>query len=505
MASFINISIHLLTGNLLRFFGLRIPYFLLVLTGIYVTAFLETAYFVLYHHSVSSSTIYILMETNLAEAKDFFSMYFNTEILLIGLALFIPFMVSVVYTVRILPGKRNRDLPLTRNRSKVFSIVVSVFLIAVLSITWYSTRLYRKNFGFIAGNAYRTYQRTARTYQFLISAQYGGRFTNVASDSLQEEVYVLIIGESTTRHHMGLYNYYRNTNPLLNARKKELLVYNNVVSPHTHTIPSLQKMLTMATYENPEGWKSGSLLQLMNKAGFATYWISNQCPIGVYETLNTLLSKSAYKSYFVNTAESFALTPHDEKLLKPLKQVLSATARKKFIVLHLLGTHGEYFNRYPPAFNRFHDEPVTPFRHEAAFRQINQYDNAVLYNDYFINNVLDLVKKENKKSWVIYLSDHGEDVYQTINRPAHGEENGTQPMYDVPFLVWRSDKYRQEDHHQYDVNRKYMTDDLIHTIADMSHVRFSQFEAARSLVHPQFSERKRQVDDKDYDERFRGK
>jgi heptose-I-phosphate ethanolaminephosphotransferase len=261
----------------------------------------------------------------------------------------------------------------------------------------------------------------------------------------------------------------------------------------------------LANYEHPERSKDGSLLQLMNKAGFETYWISNQNPIGTDETLITTLSKAAAKSYFTNTAgwrKSF--TPYDEKLLIPLKKVLSEKKRKKFIILHLMGTHSKYSKRYPESFKQFNTTPITAFKHEVAFNLINEYDNAVLYNDQIVSKVIDLVRNENENAWVLYFSDHGEDVFETIDATSHRETGGTKPMYDIPFVFWVSEKYKQQDKdHIYQSERKFMTDDLIYTIADMSNVHFTEFDSTRSLINPNFIHRKRKINEKeDYDEKF---
>jgi len=60
-----------------------------------------------------------------------------------------------------------------------------------------------------------------------------------ASSSLgqqNEGVYVLILGESTARSHMGLYGYERQTTPRLNSISNSLWTFNDVISPNTHTI-----------------------------------------------------------------------------------------------------------------------------------------------------------------------------------------------------------------------------------------------------------------------------
>ena len=76
---------------------------------------------------------------------------------------------------------------------------------------------------------------------------------------------------------MSLYGYPRDTNPLLSARRGELSVYTDVVSPQVHTIPVLRAALTFADWDHPERLTTyPSLIELFNRAGFETYVISNQ-------------------------------------------------------------------------------------------------------------------------------------------------------------------------------------------------------------------------------------
>lgn len=497
----------LLVSNFLRPRKLRFIFLLGILVFLFVTTFIEVAYAHLYKNPISESTIFILLETNFSEAKDFFSMYFDKNLFLLFLALFLPLLSAIVLLRKLAFSIRYFHAFSARNQEPhKHVLLLSIFLIAIAGSVLLTTNLRKKNIVYVVYKSLKAYRKDSKAYALLGKDKTGGKFTNVTSGNQDEELYVLVIGESTTRNHMSLYNFYRPTNPLLSARKDELIVYQDVISPHTQTIPSLKKVLTLANFENAEGYKDGTLLQLMNKAGFATYWVSNQCPLGTYETLVTQLAKSAGKSYFTNTSTWESKTPYDEKLLIPFKEVLAEKTKKKFIVLHLMGTHGSYVNRFPESFAKFHSVPATSFKTEYAYQSINDYDDAVLYNDYFVNSVLDLVKKEAKKSWVIYLSDHGEEVFDTLPMAEHLEKKGSKPMYEIPFVVWRSDQYKQHDNHQYLTDRKYMTDDLIYTVADMSNVRFAEFDSTRSLVNANFIVRKRSINkNEDYDTKFGSK
>src|SRR5690625_5738100 len=104
---------------------------------------------------------------------------------------------------------------------------------------------------------------------------------------------------------MQLYGYKKETNPLMMEIKEELFIFDSVISPHVHTILSLEKMLSLANYDQPKPTENASIIQLANQAGFTTYWISNQRPIGIHESVATNISRAADKKYFLTSEEYF--------------------------------------------------------------------------------------------------------------------------------------------------------------------------------------------------------
>ena len=45
---------------------------------------------------------------------------------------------------------------------------------------------------------------------------------------------------------------------------------------------------------------------------------------------------------------------------------------------------------------------------------INAYDNGTLYNDYIIRTCIEMVRKQDGMSAMLYFSDHGEEVYDCL-------------------------------------------------------------------------------------------
>jgi lipid A ethanolaminephosphotransferase len=107
------------------------------------------------------------------------------------------------------------------------------------------------------------------------------------------------------------------------------------------------------------------------------------------------------------------------------------TARKGkdiLIVLHQMGNHGpEYYRRYPKEFENFKPMCMTGELRDCSKEEIdNSYDNAILYTDYFLSNVIDLLKKydETHATAMLYVSDHGESL----------GENGFY-LHAAPYLI----------------------------------------------------------------------
>ena len=301
-----------------------------------------------------------------------------------------------------------------------------------------------------------------------------------------------------------MYDYYRSTTPYLELLKEDLERYNDVISPHVYSIASLTKILTLGNYEDPNQISNGSIIQLANTANFETSWLSNQRPIGPYESLITKISLSSNKLKFLATTVAYHNNVLDQDLLPELDSVLSDNENsKKFIVIHLMGTHLNYVNRFTDSFNQFTDEPQANFKSVENFQKINNYDNAVLYTDYIVSEIIKRIKSLNTKSFVVYLSDHGEELFKDYNMAGHNEDIATKDMFDVPFLLWQSDKYKAQKKLTIDVDRPYMLDDLFHSLADLLAISAQEVDLSRSLFNQNFKNRKRIIlKSSDYDVYF---
>ncbi|WP_226064259.1 sulfatase-like hydrolase/transferase [Kaistella polysaccharea] len=457
-----------------------------------IVMFIQITHFYLFNDDIMSSTFFIIFESNTSETTEFLSMYIDFTITVIFIVLMVAAFISVFLKVY----NSNSKIKLKYS----FSALLIIFGLLI------NNNIRANTFPHLFYTALSNYQHDKKMFNEVTEDKFGGDFSQVRyNSSSKDEISVLIIGESTTRHHMQLYGYYRENNPVLYKIKENLIIFKDIISPHTNTISSLEKVLTLASQEFPDRKFDGSVIQLFNKAGFKTYWLSNQMPMGIFETTTTILSKNCDEQIFVNTTDKSL----DNKVLDPLKDILKQENNKKLVIIHLMGTHGEYENRYPASFQKYISQPVTKFNHRNAYEAINNYDNAILYNDFIISEIIKEVEKTKSKSYVLYFSDHGEDVYETIDMSSHSNEKGTKPMYDIPFILWRSEKFKMEENKFiFDTDRKYVTDNLLYTLSDLSSLSFKEFDSTKSLVNKNFVFKQRKISKKkniDYDILFNSK
>lgn len=443
--------------------------------------FLETVFFYLFGTNFSASAIFVAIETNAAEAREFIGFYING-------AVFAYFFLLVVVSFFYLKLKKT---VLFRIRSKKVKILCGFSLVFLLIIMKFSG-LIDPNLPYLIGHSVWEYTEEQQKMAKFDIDEPVGNFKNVSHRITEEEsLYILIIGESTTRNHLGIYGYYRNTTPSLKKIEQDLLIYQNAISPHAFTIGALQKALTLNNFEQE---KESSVVQLMNQAGFKTFWFSNQRPIGPYESLVTKISKASNVVRFTNTAIAGSVTPYDHVLLQYFEEALSDPAKKKFIVLHILGTHMQYKNRFPEEYKVFTERPRSNFEDELAYSRINAYDNAVVYMDDFIGKVIDKTKRQNTSAYVLFFSDHGEEVFENRYFAGHLDANPTQDMFEIPFVLWRSEKFKQK-HSIYEGNlaQAFVLDNFIYSLSDLSQIDFSGMKEEKSIFSEKFRPKKRIV------------
>ena len=335
------------------------------------------------------------------------------------------------------------------------------------------------------------------------SAKFAFHASQPEPDKLPEVV-VVVIGESSRYDRWSLNGYGRETNPLL-SKEANLVPLADVVSAVSATRLSVPVIISRkpARQSLKDGFSEKSFLTAYKEAGFKTWWLSNQISFGQYDTPVSVFAKEANVIQFLNLGGFTNNSNFDEILFDPLKLALADPAPKKLIVLHTLGSHWNYSQRHPKAFDKWQpslfgiDKPVyTDLKIKPQLN--NSYDNSILYTDWFLSQVIGQLKATQQLTSLVYVADHGQTLYDgSCNLAFHG--HNTQYEFHVPAMVWYSDEYKErypEKVRQLLRHRKarLATENMFHTLLDLGDIQYDDQKLEWSFLNKQFKQHKRYVD-----------
>lgn len=332
---------------------------------------------------------------------------------------------------------------------------------------------------------------------------------DVVDDSLNV---IVVIGESYIREHAALYGYPLPTTPFLSQEQEagRLFVFQDMVSPYNQTTRSIRNLLSCNSLGDGEDWSSAPpFTAVYKKNGYHVAMYDNQKNFDMgfvfAYSLNTYLyHPRIMASCYDETNDS--TFDYDGELVASYQPRREA---KKLVLFHLLGQHVSFQYRYPEEFERF-DEDSIAFRQESWLtedmrEEIAYYDNAALYNDYVMQQIINLYDEEN--TVVVFLSDHGEEVYDYRDNLGRNDWSiGNDPkqvirwQYMVPFLVWCSEKY-EAGHPEIvsqlsqAVNRPAMLDNVCQLLFHLSGLKTPWYHPERDLLSPDYHCPKRLIND----------
>ena len=470
-----------------------VPFFVMFL----LAGAVDLWYAMVFRAYVSTSSVEALFLTNSSESSEFLKSYFSWRDVLV---VFFYVVVSsfLLYEASML------QVWLTEAYWRVLFGILIVFIIYKMVFPKKFKSVIPGSLGMILmylKDKKRTEKLISQRLEFVNTLEAG----EVEALTIEAPVtQVVVIGESASRRHQQLYGYFRETTPHQIEFRDELVVFENVISNFAQTSPSLSYFLTLAEQEgsvSPD--EAISFIEIANKAGFETWWISNQ---EASKSTPNAIAKCAHHHYFLQVEA--LLERFDEALLSKFAEAVSSKHSHKLIVIHLGGSHFQYKERYPESFNYFKTteniQAYSPRISTKAVEIINQYDNSVRYTDFVLSKIRGLLSQSGQASLMTYLSDHGEEVFDTRNFKGHEPSNFTKPMFEIPFWVWCSPAYKQrypekiaslaDNRHQ-----PLVLEDMFHFVIDALDVKTSYLRHDRSWWRDEFVVRPRKVYGKDFD------
>ncbi|MDR1881323.1 MAG: phosphoethanolamine transferase [Prevotella sp.] len=228
-----------------------------------------------------------------------------------------------------------------------------------------------------------------------------------------------IIGESASRSHYSLYGYKEKTSPFFDSLAQAappVLHHYNAYSPASITRDALRIVLSFSTPANIKPFfENFNIIDLANKAGYETVWISNQDKLGESDSYTGFVSANSARSFYEKT-----IVREDLNLLDYLKKAYTPD-KKQFFVIHLNGSHAPYGERYDET-----DEKCLP----GARSRTKEYDRSIHHTDRLIRSVYQIMKQESS-SVLYYFSDHAE----LVESGGHGVLVMDHNLFDIPLAT----------------------------------------------------------------------
>ncbi len=421
---------------------LKLPRWVVVLTGLFliliaVSPLAFISYKLSFGTPMAKEALFAIFQSNSSEGIEFVSDFISLKAIAV-------FLVSVALILSIIWWHKNSQIK-KPNFSAWLSLLLSMVIIA--SIYAFEAKLPK-----LIETSLREYKAELDQFKKLQEKRKISSEQIRAVKNQKDETYVVILGESLNKHHMQIYGYPRNTTPRLQSMldSDELHKFQNTYSNHTHTMPVLSLALTEAAQDKKKNYyESASIVEVFNAAGFETAWLTNQNLLGAWDNLVSIVANQSNKVVGINSSIGRTTKGQrfDGDLLQPFaKELKRGQGKNKLIFVHLMGNHGSYCSRFPDDFNTYKGAlDISVFgknisENKALEGTVNCYDNSVLYNDYVVSSMIDLVKQQDGVSSVFYIADHADDV---LSRLGHNSANFTDSMTQIPFLAWFSQEYKQ--------------------------------------------------------------
>ena len=274
-----------------------------------------------------------------------------------------------------------------------------------------------------------------------------GEDAQVPAADIDRELVVMVVGETARADRFSLNGYERRTNPLL--ARLDVISFTDFSSCGTSTAISVPCMFDIHERENfssSESAATENALDVLRHAGVTVLWRDNNSNSkGVADRIATEDFRSPETNPVCDTE------CRDVGMLSGLREYIEQQETGDIlIVLHQMGSHGPaYFKRYPDEFHVFVPTCDTNQLDDCSESEIgNAYDNSILYTDYFLSQVIELLRSYDDRfeTVMLYASDHGESLGES-GIYLHGLPYWLAPdaQTRVPVILWFGRNYHDVD------------------------------------------------------------
>ena len=516
---------------------------------LYPVSIIDMYCFVRFGSTLTPTMLLLVGETNSSEASEFFSTYLDWSLLLTPIGLILLLMLA--HIVCNIIAARHKTHPAVRHKltgrlgriykklspsdkAKVSIGAAAGGILGVLSLillyNGYTETINNKiatvrlmsykNIGDVEheltkkdrANLYLPIYRlafsvyanklTAKQVDKLIA---GIKDVTVDTCTFRSQHIVFVIGESYNKHHSQLYGYNHETTPRQVAlhKKGNLIPFTDVIAPFNLTSFVFKNIFSLhAVGDKP------LFPELFRRAGYRVAFITNQflpqAKEAVYDFSggfflnNPILSKAQFdvRNTKLYKFDAGVIRDYDQIVKKDIEQNPDVP---RLTILHLKGQHTNYHDRFPKDRKHFNEKDYKKDWPEMSKRcrmLLADYDNATLYNDSIMSEVIK--RFEDEDAIVVYMSDHGEEAFgdgmeifgrnhsATIDfRLAHEE-------YEIPMWIWYSNEYAKKHPDivkqvKEACHRPFMTDNISQVLLYLAGIKSTHYRDDYNVLSDEYN------------------
>jgi lipid A ethanolaminephosphotransferase len=375
-----------------------------------------TAYFMdTYHVVIDDSMIRNSLQTDLRESSDLFSLK----------------LVLYVFLLGVLPSyfiyKAKVDYKPLKNEifSKLKTIILSliVILIIVFSFSKFYTSFFRehKPLRYHVNPIYWIYSignyinKSIHSGPIVVK-QIGldAKIKEAPQDEVKKtKLIIMVLGEAARADRFSLNGYGKETNPLL--KKEEIYNFSNMYSCGTSTaesVPCMFSIFNRGDYDYKKGITTENVVDVLEHTkNINVLWRDNNSDS---KGVALRVDFEDYRTSKTNTICEDGECRDVGMIVGLGEYIKRHQGQDILIVLHQMGNHGPaYYKRYPKEFEKFTPVCETNQLEKCTQDEVsNAYDNAILYTDYFLSEVIKFLKpySQDYETAMFYMSDHGESL-----------------------------------------------------------------------------------------------
>ena len=522
---------------------------------LYPVSIIDMYCFVRFGSTLTPTMLLLVGETNSSEASEFFSTYLDWSLLLTPIGLILLLMLA--HIVCNIIAARRKTHPAVRHKltgrlgriykklspsdkAKVSIGAAAGGILGVLSLillyNGYTETINNKiatvrlmsykNIGDVEheltkkdrANLYLPIYRlafsvyanklTAKQVDKLIA---GIKDVTVDTCTFRSQHIVFVIGESYNKHHSQLYGYNHETTPRQVAlhKKGNLIPFTDVIAPFNLTSFVFKNIFSVHAVGDKGDWCDDPLFpELFRRAGYRVAFITNQflpqAKEAVYDFSggfflnNPILSKAQFdvRNTKLYKFDAGVIRDYDQIVKKDIEQNPDVP---RLTILHLKGQHTNYHDRFPKDRKHFNEKDYKKDWPEMSKRcrmLLADYDNATLYNDSIMSEVIK--RFEDEDAIVVYMSDHGEEAFgdgmeifgrnhsATIDfRLAHEE-------YEIPMWIWYSNEYAKKHPNivkqvKEACHRPFMTDNISQVLLYLAGIKSNHYRDDYNVLSDEYN------------------